>query len=91
MRLSTSTPLILVLLFMVAPLAAEEIDESDDASNSENTTEAADEPDERRVTGSARQTFIIDDGFGGPKTIGAQLERDNTSREYRFPVRVFRG
>jgi porin len=38
---------------------------------------------------SPQKAFSNDDGFGGPKTIGAQLERDNIAREYRFPVRLF--
>jgi porin len=45
--------------------------------------------DAAHESADADAAFTNDDDFGGPKTIPAQLERDNVSREYRLPVRVF--
>ena len=42
------------------------------------------------VTAQERESAVqADPGVGGPQTIGAQLEIDNTPGDYRFPVVVF--
>ena len=47
-----------------------------------------DSPAARSAT-EEKKAFSNEDEFGGPKTVGAQLERDNTARKYRQSVRVF--
>jgi porin len=67
-----------------APAAVDTADDSSSAITEREADALAQDGSD-----SSRQAFANDDGFGGPKTIGAQLERDNIAREYRFPVRVF--
>jgi porin len=81
--------LALLLLFSSAPLIAQDIDTQTDLSASEKEGDQGDDVAPQQDPDSAPKAYTADDGFGGPKTIGAQLERDNTAREYRFPVLVF--
>ena len=76
------------IVLLLAPFAAPAQDQTSESSTVEDVSTAVEDSD-LSDAGTERHAVSNDDGFGGPKTIGAQLERDNTAREYRLPVRVF--